>query len=148
MDEQKRLICQRLDRTVSELMRSLESLYGPGFLWSRYNILNQMKCSIQELAFMCRLMCSESIQKAEERPAHPPERILTEEELQAFDGRNGKPAYVAVKGIVYDVSDNATWAAATHFGLSAGKDLTEAFASCHPGQPVLEKLNVVGKLAR
>lgn len=71
---------------------------------------------------------------------------FTLQELSRFNGKSGNPAYVAVNGIVYDVTNNAAWAAATHFGLTAGRDLTSAFASCHAGQPILSKLEVVGRL--
>lgn len=70
----------------------------------------------------------------------------TPQDLSRFDGKNGSPAYVAINGTVYDVADNAAWAAATHFGLKAGNDLTSEFVSCHAGQPILSKLKVVGKL--
>jgi predicted heme/steroid binding protein len=72
--------------------------------------------------------------------------MFTSQDLSGFDGMNGNPAYVAINGIVYDVTDNAAWAAATHFGLRAGNDLTGEFASCHAGQPILSKLKVVGRL--
>ncbi len=68
-------------------------------------------------------------------------------ELSRYNGRDGKPAYVAVNGTVYDVTNNAGWAAASHFGLTAGRDLTSEFASCHAGQPILSGLSVVGKMA-
>ncbi len=74
-------------------------------------------------------------------------RVFTLTELSRYNGKNGNPAYIAVSGIVYDVTNNAAWAGATHFGLTAGKDLTQEFASCHAGQPVLSKLKVVGKMA-
>ena len=71
---------------------------------------------------------------------------FTIQELAGFNGKNGNPAYVAVNNIVYDVTNNAAWAAASHFGLVAGKDLTSEFASCHAGQNILSKLKVIGKL--
>ena len=71
---------------------------------------------------------------------------FTIQELSRFNGKNGNPAYVAVNNIVYDVTNNAAWAAASHFGLVAGKDLTSEFASCHAGQNILSKLKVIGKL--
>ncbi len=71
---------------------------------------------------------------------------FTIQELARFNGKNGNPAYVAVNNIVYDVTNNAAWAAASHFGLVAGKDLTSEFASCHAGQTILSKLKVIGKL--
>ncbi|BCJ97830.1 cytochrome b5 domain-containing protein [Anaerocolumna chitinilytica] len=77
------------------------------------------------------------------------QRVFTVAELSEFDGSNGKPAYVAVNGTVYDVSDKAAWAGGTHFaGLRAGNDLSGQFASCHRGMAaMLEQLPVVGSLA-
>ncbi len=71
---------------------------------------------------------------------------FTKEELAKYDGKNGNHAYVAVNGIVYNVTNNAAWAAATHFGLSSGKDLTTQFASCHAGADILSRLPAVGTL--
>lgn len=58
----------------------------------------------------------------------------------------GKPAYVAVNGIVYDVSANSKWSGATHFSLTAGKDLSPEFESCHGVANKLAKLLKVGVL--
>lgn len=75
------------------------------------------------------------------------QRTFTIGELATFTGKNGRPSYVAVNGIVYDVTNNSTWAAATHFGLVAGKDYTQEFASCHAGQQsILASQPVVGRL--
>lgn len=77
------------------------------------------------------------------------QRFFTLQELATFDGKNGRPAYVAVNGIVYDVTNNRAWAAATHFGLVSGKDYTQEFASCHAGQQsILAMLPVVGRLVQ
>ena len=52
---------------------------------------------------------------------------FTLEDLKQFDGRDGRPAYVAYDGAVYDVSDSAMWDDGDHEGMhSAGLDLTEA----------------------
>ncbi len=81
------------------------------------------------------------------QPVSPENYVtFTSQDLSGFDGKNGNPAYVAIDGTVYDVTDNAAWAAATHFGLKVGNDLTSEFVSCHAGQPILSKLKVVGKL--
>lgn len=78
----------------------------------------------------------------------PPARTFTREQLATFTGRNGNPAYVAVNGTVYDVTNNKAWSAASHFGLPAGKDLTAEFASCHAAQQwILTTLRPVGRLA-
>ena len=74
-------------------------------------------------------------------------RLFTIEELENYDGKDGNPAYVAVGGTVYDVTNNRTWAAATHFGLVSGKNYTQEFATCHEGQQaILNTLPVVGRL--
>lgn len=71
---------------------------------------------------------------------------ITSKELSTFDGMEGRPAYVAVNGIIYDVSNEATWGGASHFGLMAGKDLTPQFNSCHGMIGILSKLPKVGVL--
>ncbi|WP_066173711.1 cytochrome b5 domain-containing protein [Bacillus marinisedimentorum] len=80
-------------------------------------------------------------------PPQQPQRTFSAAELATFDGKNGRPAYVAVNGTVYDVTNNRAWAAATHFALTAGKDYTKEFASCHAGQQsILATLPIVGRL--
>ncbi len=75
------------------------------------------------------------------------ERFFTLEELSYFDGTQGKPAYVAVNGTVYDLSEKIAWAGGSHFGMQAGRDLTDQFTSCHGGMiAMLEQLPVVGFL--
>ncbi|WP_297418132.1 cytochrome b5 domain-containing protein [Clostridium sp.] len=66
------------------------------------------------------------------------------EDLAQYNGRNGKPAYAAVEGIVYDLSSEAVWTGGTHFGLVAGKDLTEEFNSCHGMDKILKNIPKVG----
>ena len=83
---------------------------------------------------------AEPLPEQEEQEA----RSFTIEELSYFNGRNGIPAYVAVNGIVYDVSSFLRWAGGQHFGLQAGRDLTGAFMGCHQG--IMERLNKVPKV--
>ncbi|MDF2881479.1 MAG: cytochrome [Clostridiaceae bacterium] len=73
-------------------------------------------------------------------------REITLQELSTYNGMGGRPAYVAVNGIVYDVSNEATWGGASHFGLMAGKDLTAQFNGCHGNTAVLSQLPKVGIL--
>lgn len=50
---------------------------------------------------------------------------FTLEELKAFDGKDGNPAYVVYEGVVYDVSESAMWGDGDHEGEhAAGADLT------------------------
>ena len=51
---------------------------------------------------------------------------VTVQELEENNGKNGKPAYFAYKGKVYDVSESSFWLDGDHLGMhQAGKDLTE-----------------------
>lgn len=72
-------------------------------------------------------------------------RVFTASELASYNGKNGAPSYVAVNGIVYDVTNEPLWAAGMHFGLNAGLNHTEEFNTCHK-QNVLYNLVEVGRL--
>ncbi len=76
-------------------------------------------------------------------------RSVTMEELTQSDGREGRKAYVAVDGKVYDVSQVTRWAGGNHFGLTAGNDLTEEFNGCHNAiYDRLMRLPMVGVLQK
>ncbi len=56
-------------------------------------------------------------------------REFTAQELMEFDGREGRPAYVAYEGVVYDVTESAMWGDGDHEGMhQAGRDLTSEHA--------------------
>ena len=74
------------------------------------------------------------------------QKEYTLEELAQYNGSNGKPAYVAIEGIVYDVSNLETWDEGMHFGLMAGQDLSEQFYSCHGIVQILKNAPKVGTL--
>ena len=81
--------------------------------------------------------------------SHMTEKEFTLEELAEYNGTNGKPPYVAINGIVYDMSNIGPWSGGTHFGLLAGNNLTDQFMGCHRGaQSVLNKLSQVGKMVQ
>jgi|APSaa5957512622_1039677.scaffolds.fasta_scaffold57852_2 predicted heme/steroid binding protein len=72
---------------------------------------------------------------------------LTIEELSEFDGQDGRPAYIAVDGIIYDVSIIAAWMGGKHKEYFAGQDITEPIKSISPhGVSVLSNLPEVGTL--
>lgn len=75
-------------------------------------------------------------------------KTFTLEELKQFNGQNGQPAYVAVNGVVYDVSNVGPWAGGKHHGNTAGGDMSEAITHSPHGKAVLAKLPVVGELAK
>ncbi len=65
---------------------------------------------------------------------------LTAEELKAYDGKEGRPAYVAIGDTIYDVTDVPQWRNGVHNGNTAGNELDrrhQKFASrrIRAGQP-------------
>jgi predicted heme/steroid binding protein len=74
-------------------------------------------------------------------------RKFTIKELEEYDGKGGKQAYVAYKGKVYDVSEISLWSDGDHLGMhQAGKDLTEDMELAPHGNDVLEKAKLIGVL--
>jgi len=75
-------------------------------------------------------------------------RTFTLEELSQYNGKDGQPAYVAVDGVVYDVTNVEAWKNGDHkLGLTAGNELTEEITNQSPhGLKVLEGLPIVGEL--
>ncbi|KAK5946626.1 hypothetical protein PMZ80_000769 [Knufia obscura] len=60
----------------------------------------------------------------------PKDAIITQEELAAADGSDpDKPTYVAIKGVVFDVSRNKAYQAGGSYAVFAGKDPSRALAS-------------------
>lgn len=83
-----------------------------------------------------------------DNPAVEDELVLTLEELAEYNGKNGNPAYVAVDGIIYDVTDSSMWGEGEHNGFEAGKDLTEGIKDVSPhGVSILSRMPIVGKIA-
>lgn len=75
------------------------------------------------------------------------QRRFTVSQLKEFDGKEGRPAYVALKGKVYDVSDSHLWETGNHIGVhTAGLDLTMSIANAPHTEEVLTKFKVVGEL--
>ncbi|MFA6529077.1 MAG: cytochrome b5 domain-containing protein [Candidatus Gracilibacteria bacterium] len=66
---------------------------------------------------------------------------FTSTTLSTYNGSNGNPAYIAVDGVVYDVSN--VFINGQHYGYEAGKDLSSAFHGQHSSS-FLQGLPVVG----
>jgi len=72
---------------------------------------------------------------------------LTLAELAKFNGKDGKLAYIAVDGIIYDVSNVSPWKNGQHHGYEAGKDLTVEIKTKSPhGISKLSEAVKIGKL--
>jgi predicted heme/steroid binding protein/uncharacterized membrane protein len=71
------------------------------------------------------------------------------QELQEYNGKDGKPVYIAHLGNVYDVSDSKLWKTGLHMKRHpAGKDLTADIQAAPHNTDVLERYPRVGVVAQ
>ncbi|MCS3924360.1 cytochrome b5 domain-containing protein [Methanosalsum natronophilum] len=75
---------------------------------------------------------------------------FTLDELLEYNGTDGKKAYVAYNGKVYDVTDSFLWDDGDHQGMhEAGKDYSSELGDEAPhGDDVLEDFPVVGTIKK
>jgi len=72
---------------------------------------------------------------------------MTLTELADHDGQDGRRAYIAVNGTVYDVTESPRWKNGLHPpDHQAGQDLTEELATAPHVRSVVERFPVVGTL--
>jgi predicted heme/steroid binding protein len=76
------------------------------------------------------------------------QQVFTRESLASYDGKDGRPTYVAFAGKVYDVTGSLMWEEGEHEGEHlAGADLTEAMEAAPHFADELDGFPVVGSLA-
>lgn len=72
---------------------------------------------------------------------------MTKEELALFDGQQGRKAYVAVNGKVFDVTASPYWQEGNHQNAHrAGTDLSADLLSAPHVRSVIERFPVVAAL--
>ncbi len=72
---------------------------------------------------------------------------ITSEDLASFDGKEGRPVYVAFQGRVYDVTQSRLWSTGTHMKRHpSGKELTGEILAAPHGPEVLDRYPQVGAL--
>lgn len=144
MDRRER---HHFNSLMDEIHQTVYLLYYSVNLDAKNTLLRRLEEQLSQLSqFFYKTLQESELGYAVTIPVQDELKMFSISELSNYDGTNGNPAYVAANGIVYDVTNNSAWAAATHFGLKAGTDVTEAFASCHANKNLLGELSMVGRL--
>ncbi|MDD2733450.1 MAG: cytochrome b5 domain-containing protein [Desulfuromonadaceae bacterium] len=72
---------------------------------------------------------------------------MVDDELALCDGKEGRPAFFAYNGTIYDASESHFWKQGSHMGRhQAGSDLTEILAQAPHDSELIARLPTVGRL--
>lgn len=75
------------------------------------------------------------------------EKKISKKEIAQFDGKDGRPAYIAYNGKVYDVTGSVFWTDGNHLESHfAGTDLTSELGNAPHGKEIFEGVAKVGIL--
>lgn len=70
---------------------------------------------------------------------------FTKETLSNYNGQDGRPAYIAVNGIVYDITNNSHWTNGEYRHIPTGQDVSSNLTKTSQyGKNVLVHINQVG----
>ena len=74
-------------------------------------------------------------------------RKISRKDLARCDGKEGRPAYIAYQGVIYDVTDCFLWKGGRHQAMhEAGTDLTVELNEAPHGADLLERASIVGSI--
>jgi arsenite oxidase small subunit len=75
-------------------------------------------------------------------------RSYSRDELEKFDGKEGRPFYIVFKGKIYDLSNSKLWMQGTHMGIhTRDEDLAETIKNAPHGEEMLQRFTVQGIFA-
>jgi len=84
------------------------------------------------------------VMEEEEDESEPVLPLFNRETLSEYDGRDGRRAYIAIDGMVYDVTTSSRWPNGNHNGYQAGQDLSAQIPQDHRADMRFERFPVVG----
>lgn len=96
------------------------------------------------LQFFAAILLTIGIFLSQTTAAFAQGKVFTLDELAKNDGLDGRPAYYAYQGVVYDVTDSPLWKLGKHFSHFAGRDLSNAMSGAPHGEDIVKSQKVVG----
>lgn len=117
---------------------------------TRFGILLSIKVALflvmATTAFIVTFIIGPRLRRRLSAP-EPKKGNFTLEELHHFDGKEGRPAYIAYKGKVYDVSGSRLWKDGSHARKHlAGHDLSDALKTAPHGEEKVLSMPVAGRI--
>lgn len=125
---------------------SMEALFH-----TRFGILLLIKLSLFLLMvltiFIVTFMIAPKLKEKTEGTVELDKKDLTVDQLAQLDGKEGRPAYIAYKENIYDVTGSKLWKEGNHVKKHmAGFDLTNALKNAPHGADRLDSMPIVGQL--
>jgi predicted heme/steroid binding protein len=74
------------------------------------------------------------------------QKLFTKAQLALRNGQDRPEVWVALRGVIYDVSKSRLWNKGKHYEHWAGQDLTDELPDAPHNEKVFDKFKVVGKL--
>jgi len=72
--------------------------------------------------------------------------VYTKSQLALRNGQDKPQIWVALNGIIYDVTESRLWRNGKHYEHWAGQDLSDELADAPHTETVFEKFTAVGRL--
>ena len=120
------------------------------FYTTRFGILLSVKIALFLIMFLSAVIVTLFIGprlRRQRSAAKKTDGKYSAEELSHFDGREGRPAYIAYNGTVFDVTASKLWKGGSHLKKhNAGNDLTELLKTAPHGEEKVLAMPVVGTL--
>lgn len=121
------------------------------FYMTRFGILLSIKLILFLImlssAAIVTFVIGPKLRKRSSQPLLERKTKFTPEDLSRFDGSDKRPAYIAYKGKIYDVSSSKLWVEGNHVRKHlAGNDLTEALRTAPHGEEKVLQMPLVGEL--
>ncbi len=121
------------------------------FYTTRFGILLSMKIILFLImlssAIVVTVYIGPRLRRQRARAFSPEAVPHTLDELSQFDGKAGQPAYIAYKGIIYDVTKSKLWKNGSHvMKHAAGNDLTDMLKNAPHGEDKILIMPQVGNL--
>jgi predicted heme/steroid binding protein len=95
------------------------------------------------------LLIAPRLRRKKRQPAPVVKDELTVTELSRFDGKDGRPAYFAYDGQVFDATESKLWKKGLHMGRhNAGEDLTDALKLAPHGSDKIMGMPVAARIVQ